>query len=348
MTWKKTERLGPQFAYKEIKQPDGYTTKLIIKMVDKRMGNYPCGIFLVRDGQVIRYWCKSHRGRPVSLSQWGTILAELNINYRAIFSRDLGALYKKYNIPASARRLAKYSMDQFKFCTLWADLRKIGFCPEQCNTIMTGTRHYNAITCLITHFTGKVKSKNLPLWEKLSDKQRINCFLYAHVYDLFNMHAEIHKDAPELLESIDYRESLQALHDNFSRISMRLNGLKIDMEIPYDDNARQLEQMAPEGFRIKLAKNGNELIHWGELLKHCIGGYTNKALRGAQDNSIILGGVYIGDNTDPTWTFAIRWSERIGWRFMQFYGLRNTEPPHEVYQLFLEKLREHHESTHRD
>ena len=160
------------------------------------------------------------------------------------------------------------------------------------------------------------------------------------------MHREIHEEAPELLEPIDYRESLQTLHDNFNRIRMRMNALKDDMVIPYNDRARELEQMAPEGFRIKLAEHGSELIYWGELLKHCIGGYTRDALKGAKDNSLILAGVYIGDNTDPTWTVALRLGASGKWNFVQFYGYRNDSPPQEVYKLFLEKLREHHESAH--
>ena len=258
MTWKKIQVYGIQTAYKEILQPDGYTSKLIIKLIGKNMNKIPCGIFLVRDGRIVKYICKEYRRRPVPLSYWRNFLLEIGIKYQSIHSHDLGALYKKYNIPASARQLANRSTDPFRFCVYWADLCKLGFCPEQCNTIMAKSRSHNGINCLVQKFKGRIKAQHVPLWEKLSDKQKMDCFSYNHVYDLFNMHREIHEEAPELLEPIDYRESLQTLHDNFNRIRMRMNALKDDMVIPYNDRARELEQMAPEGFRIKLAEHGSD------------------------------------------------------------------------------------------
>jgi hypothetical protein len=304
--------------YKLVDTKTPHLKKLILRVVALRTGarNFT-GVFLVRDGFIVKPCNHSHKKFFSHLYLLG---------YKApIGAKNIGELFKKYKIPKTTRAIVMGHRDINLSCRCFRAVMDLLYNSVECaNAVITqrSDRYFITKNVLLTKVCGRLaKSKKVELLS--SWLLRDTCMAYQRVEFV----------APEMLEAFDWTQTIEEIHDGLSRISNRLKDTKRNIPIPYIEKTVEDIEKANEklkgAFTLKLAINGNELLDWGEHLNHCIGGYTEYALKGAAIEKPILLGVFEPEFSMPTWTISM---QRVStyWFIQQFYGAYNTPPSAEI------------------
>lgn len=303
-----------------------YLKKLIIRSINhqRKKGLARTGMFLVRDGFIVKP-CKKKDKRLVFLA--------LDIGYKLpIRSLNLGALYKKYNIPKSTGKIIAASNN--------AHTLAINF--KYLLGVLNGSvDNANKVLPIVDGSIGGIFHKRrrvvvAELLTRLSTERKIEMLCDAFICDTAASFLTISLSAPQHLENFDWTQPARRIHDDLARICDRLTNPDRYFPIPYKEETvksiSDANTVLNNGLRLKLAENGMELLGWGQHLSHCIGGYARRAVIGAENESCILLGVYEGENEKPTWTIQMRAvGERSKfWSIVQFYGKYNSPPPPEI------------------
>lgn len=307
--------------YKLVDTKTPHLKKLILRVIALRTGarNFT-GIFLVRDGFIVKSCNHSHK------KFFGHLYL---LGYKApIGAKNLGELFKRYQIPKTTRAIIMKHRDINLSCRCFrAVMNLLDNSVECANKVIEGRcdRYFITRKEILTKVCGHLaKNKKIELLSNWL--LRDTCMAYE----------QIELVAPEMLGTFDWTQTIEEIHDGLSRISNRLEDKKRDIPILYIEKTVEDIEKANEKlegkFTLKLAVNGSELLDWGEHLHHCIGGYTEYALKGAEIEKPILLGVYEPSFSMPTWTISM---QRVStyWFIQQFYGAYNTPPSEEIRKL---------------
>lgn len=303
-----------------------YLKKLIIRSINhqRKKGLVRTGMFLVRDGFIVK---------PCKRKDKSLIFLARQIGYKLpIRSLNLGALYKKYNIPKSTGKIIAAGdaphMLAINFKHLLAALD--GSVDNTNKVLSIAGISVGAI------FHKRRRAVVAELLTRLSTERKIEMLCDPFICDTAASFLTLSVSAPQHLTSFDWTQPARRIHDDLARICDRLTNPDRYTPIPYKEETvksiSDANTMLSNGLRLKLAENGMDLLNWGQHLSHCIGGYTRRAIIGAENESCILLGVYEGENEKPTWTIQMRAvGERAKfWSIVQFYGKYNSPPPPEI------------------
>ena len=316
----------------ETKTP--YLQKLIIRFISGNKNG--TALFLIRDGFVVKH-CRPQDKRH-------TNFAHICGYKLPIRSRNLGALFEKYNIPKSTGKILVEKLTQahrfhiHTFCRDFKDLLKfMGESIDNLNKVISYNPYiYRSLKSLDM-------SNVMSVMDNMSAKRKLDFLCCDYIRDTCWMHSELKEDAPQLLNGFDWTKSVQEIHDSLSLLRQKKRNPRLYEDIPYiKETVKDVEKannLLGGQLELKLAKNGEDLAKWGNHLHHCIGGYANRALIGADDESLILMGVFEPDKDMPTWCIEarVRGSARR-WTILQFRGLYNEQAPEQTIDLVDERL----------
>ena len=307
--------------YKLVDTKTPHLKKLILRVVALRTGarNFT-GVFLVRDGFIVKPCNHSHK------KFFGHLYL---LGYKApIGAKNLGELFKRYQIPKTTRAIIMGHRDINQSCRCFRAVMDLFDNSVECANKVIEQR------CDRYFITKKETLRKV--CGHLAKNKKIELLSNWLLRDTCMCYEQIELAAPEMLGTFDWTQTIEEIHDGLSRISNRLEDKKRDIPIPYiEQTVKDIEKANEilEGrLTLKLAVNGSELLDWGEHLHHCIGGYTEFALLGAEKEKPILLGVYEPSLSMPTWTISM---QRLGsrWFIQQFYGAYNTSVSTEVFDL---------------
>jgi len=282
MPWQSfDENVLSKIAYKLVDTKTPHLKKLIIKRIPLkkkvRVGPQTI-IFLVRDGFIVKA-CTPNAGR------FSNIAHRLGFK-KSIRSQNIGALFKKYSIPKSTGKIMMstpfINMSIHSYARSFRKLVEVfGESVDNANKVLAQSHvrlPYHLKNPVFHDFMGR-----------MSIERKIDVVTAEYFLDMFYSYRTICTESPNTLELIDWRRSAQNLHDDLYKAADRINNPDRCIPIPYNDrlvwavsNCNNDEEMIANNLTIRLAKDGDELLEWGTHLHHCIGGYTCRALSGAE------------------------------------------------------------------
>ena len=313
--------------YKVVDTKTPHLKKLIIRSINhqRKKDLARTGMFLVRDGFIVKP-CKKKDKSLVFLAK--------KIGYKApIRSLNLGALYKKYNIPKSTGKIIAASDAPHTLAINFKYLLEVfDGSIDNANKVLS-----IAGVSIGATFHKRRRASVTELLGYLSTERKIEMLEDAFICDTASSFQTISLSVPQQLENFDWTQSARRIHDDLARICDRL--LNPDRYTPISYQEKTIESidltnqfLSKSKLRLKLAENGMDLLVWGQHLSHCIGGYTRPAITGAANEYCVLVGVYEEENEKPTWTIQMKavGEKAAFWTIVQFYGKYNSPPSPEI------------------
>ena len=159
------------------------------------------------------------------------------------------------------------------------------------------------------------------------------------IQDLMLIQDAVHnmrEDVLNLLKQMTFNEinSLKKLHDAASKIFARLKhkAFDLDLEKKYPSiTSFNGAKLGESGYSIVVPKTNLDVIVWGQLLRNCVGGYSNKI----RDGICLV----LGVEKDGEISHCIEIARSNGSAALQqFKGFANVEAPKELKDLFKDSL----------
>ncbi len=304
--------------------------KLIIRFVAQRKNG--TALFLVRDGYIVK---------PCRKCDVRYLMYAYRAGYKpSLRSRNLGELFKKYDIPKSVGKILVEHSNSYgqrfsihSFCRSYEKLLVFfeGSVENLCKVVSSSPyfyRNYESLdtALIVTHFSGK---------------RKLDFYCSPYMRDITWEYDSLRLFTPELLEGFDWTQSIEEIHRSLTNLEKKRRNPDFNTKIPYIEKTEGDVSMANEllggQLTLKLSENGEELALWGNHLHHCIGSYTRQALSSAKDESLILLGVYEPNKDMPTWCIEMRRLRGL-WSILQFRGLFNRSAPQETIDLVQKEL----------
>lgn len=293
--------IGPHsgiiFKITEDKRPG--VVKVIIKHISqtKRLPTSATVAF-VRDGYLIKK-------APAKYQHLMRLLGAKN----PIHSKNLGELFKKYEVPKSLRSIFLKSNDIHTLCISLVNVRKLLPAVED------QVKFYSSTTVYANRFHPKRFNRVFEFLNNTPFNRRLEQMNYDHLSDTIRMVNFVKTRGVE----VDYSMRAEALHRWASGEYNKV--INPNSVIPYTDemmdNVGNIQStLKANGLSIRLASDTYELVRWGNELYHCIGTYGRRAVEG----SSVLFGIFVGEQL----TYTIESNKELHIR--QFYGKRNSRP----------------------
>lgn len=275
--------------------------KVIIKDKRKLYGtllNTTC-IFFVRDGYLIK-------SVPARYKHFARLLGARE----PICAKNLGSLFKKYDVPKSLRTIFLKTRDIQLTCLVLQNVRKL------LPVVEDQVKFFSAPMVYDRRFHPKGFKRVYEFLKNVPANRRIEYMNCDHLLDIIRM---VNYVKARVNVEIDYSMRAEELHQWASGEYNKI--LNPNLPIPYSpemlENVEIMNyNLIDEVVSIRLAVDTYELVQWGNELSHCIGTYG----RSAVDGRSVLFGVFVGEEL----TYTIEANQKFHIR--QFYGKRNSRP----------------------
>jgi hypothetical protein len=257
---------------------------------------------------------------------------------KPVYSKDIGAVWKKYNVPSS---VAKFILEHcnggaapHEFAMAYAGAMLLLNNKDLAREAMTDN-YANYFTLIQAYKHKRIRNEILGLFSKISNPRRKLQFLLGPSF-IFDSIRSVNQLIGTKFESmIDWSMKPKEFHDHVTKLLEQSRLAWKYEDFPYTEQMTQtIEQAnallaeAQHYMRLKLAQNGVELSQWGTNLRHCIGSYSREARNGAINQDKMLLGVYTTLTADtPEYCIetdlVLSHDGNARWNIRQFNGLQN-------------------------
>ena len=261
---------------------------------------------------------------------------------RPVYSKNIGAVWKKYNVPSSVAKfileLCGGTASPHEFAMAYAGAMLLLDNKDLAREAMTD-RYANYFTLIRAYKFKKKKNEILEFFSKIPNPRKKLQFLLVPSY-LFDSIRSVNQLIGTKFEPmIDWSLKPKEFHDHVTKLLEQSRHAWKYEDFPYTEQMTQMIEQtnvllseppihAQHYIRLKLAQNGVELSQWGTKLHHCIGSYSREARNGAVDQDKMLLGVYTAPNADtPEYCIetdlVLSHDGNTRWNIRQFNGLQN-------------------------
>lgn len=229
---------------------------------------------------------------------------------KPIGAKNLGELFKKYDVPKSLRHIFLRSNRVQAMCLSLPNVRIL------LPVVEDQVKFYSTTQVYANRFNPKSFKRVFEFLKSVPPNRRLEQMSYDHLLDTIRMIKFIKE---KVNVEIDYSMRADEMHEWASGEHNKI--LNPNRIIPYmEEIQHKVENMQStleaSSLSIRLAVDTYELVQWGSKLNHCIGTYSSRAVEG----SSVLLGVFVGEEL----TYTIECNKELLIR--QFYGKRNSRP----------------------
>lgn len=261
---------------------------------------------------------------------------------RPVYSKNIGALWKKYNVPSS---VAKFILEHCnggaspcEFAMAYAGAMLLLDNKDLAREAMMNN-YANYYTLISAYKFKRKKNEILEFFSKIPNPRKKLQFLLGPSFLFDSIRSVNQLTGTQFEPMIDWSLKPKEFHDHVTKLlEQSRNAWKYE-DFPYTEQMTQIIEQtnvllseppmhAQHYMRLKLAQNGVELSHWGKKLHHCIGSYSREARNGAVNQDKMLLGVYTAPNADtPEYCIetdlVLSHDGNTRWNIRQFNGLQN-------------------------